>query len=174
MERIRWEVIGVAAGVAAIGVAVLLVVHGGLTDAALTVVGVTLIVGAVLLAALVGTPLPRLALVGFWKVRGIPKSSATLAVAVTRAAANVVLPDEVQFTTNDQPPATIVIPNRTILPTRLYFVRPEKKTIWYKDLPAEIWGRLGTMRIPKFVPGGFVLEENGCRGDDVRVEVYFD
>ncbi len=171
--RIKWEVVGVAAGVAGIGVAVLLVVHGGLSDFALTIIGIVLIVGAVLLAAVVGTPLPRLLWIGYWRVRGIPKASATLAVVAIRGPANLVLPHEIQFVTNDEPPKTYVIPNQP-MPTRLVFVRPQAKTIWYKDLPAGIWGRLGLMRIPRFVQGGFVIEEHGCRGDEVRVEVYFD
>jgi hypothetical protein len=173
MERARWEVIGVAVAVATIGVTVLLVVHGGLSDSTLTAIGVALIVVAVLLAAFVGTPLPRWLWVGYWRLRGIQKSSATLGIAVRRAPNNLVLPDLIQFTTNGQPPRTVVVPNRPRTPTRLDVVRPQKRTVRNGDLPASILGRLGTMRIPRFVPGGFVFEENGCRGDEVRVEIYF-
>ena len=117
----------------------------------------------------------RAVYVAYWRLRGVPRATETLSAVVTRAPQNLVLPNEVQFTTNDRPPTVWQVTDVGNLPTRIVFVSPERKTIYRaRDLPAEVRGRLGSMRVSSFVVGGFVVEERGCRGDDVRVEVYFD
>ncbi len=58
-------------------------------------------------------------------------------------------------------------------PSRLDFVRPEKRTLRQADLPSTVTGTHGVVIVTSLTPGGFVVNEEGSVGEEVEVFLYF-
>jgi hypothetical protein len=58
-------------------------------------------------------------------------------------------------------------------PTRLDFKKPRRQTVRKADLAVEVPGKRDDMIVRKFIPGGFVIDEGQCIGDQVEVHIFF-
>jgi hypothetical protein len=59
------------------------------------------------------------------------------------------------------------------MPKNIRFIKPTRMTIRADQLPAEVALGRDYLRVVRFIPGGFVVDEQQCIGDDVGVEVFF-
>lgn len=139
-----------------------------------------------LVAALVVSELPRMASQAIWRALPAPKLQIGLTEVAIPAAQDRHLNHRFNCKSRAETGRVVSInpglsqavaphlPRETRVPTRLVFSRPRRTVIRSTDLPAVVHGKRGDMEVYKFIPGGFVMNDGPCSGDEVAGELFFD